>query len=317
VLDLNGLKQKAHFGQVSEESLQKLLERIPNGSREKWLANGAVLGALAMAEGELAMFKEAFGHLDSAVSLKDAQISMSMLENRANFKARYAAQLLSESASPENEALARKYFDEAERELQTLLGIASNNERNYLLASLWKRRACWLPNERVHAFNTMRAHYAKALEIAGSDDLAISYGKLNRALSIVLASKSAALNSDALAGKQLSDEEVASILQQCDEIYLTEKVANRDALDFWSASAMPQCKLVAALAQGNLIERYAVIADLFKQAKQPGASKRQLASVLDNLQFMIAMLSDNPACQTEVELLQRLSRVVAGESLGK
>lgn len=317
VLDLNGLKQKAHFGQVSEESLQKLLERIPNGSREKWLANGAVLGALAMAEGELAMFKEAFGHLDSAVSLKDAQISMSMLENRANFKARYAAQLLSESASPENEALARKYFDEAERELQTLLGIASNNERNYLLASLWKRRACWLPNERVHAFNTMRAHYAKALEIAGSDDLAISYGKLNRALSIVLASKSAALNSDGLAGKQLSDEEVASILQQCDEIYLTEKVANRDALDFWSASAMPQCKLVAALAQGNLIERYAVIADLFKQAKQPGASKRQLASVLDNLQFMIVMLSDNPACQTEVELLQRLSRVVAGESLGK
>lgn len=321
VVDLNGLKQKAHFGQVGKEHLSKLLQRIPAGSYDKWLGNGAVLGALAMVEGELAMFKEALAHFDSAVSLKDAQISMSMLENRANFKARYAAQLLKEQAEqtepiehdkPDIETLARQYFDQAEKELTTLLSIAPNNERHYLLASLWKRKACWLPSERKSAFNKMRTQYATALEFADGDDLAISYAKLNRALASVLASKSAAFNSKELKANQLSADELASIVQQCDEIYLTEKSANRDAQDFWSASAMPQCKLVSALAQGTLPQRYELIAKLFTQAKQPGASKRQLASVLDNLQFIIAMLNDNQACQTEVDLLLRLVEVVAG-----
>ncbi len=316
IIDLDNLTQMARFGQVETTDLDKLLQRIPDGSRARWLQSSRVLVALAQAHGELTEFKQALDYLDEAVNMTDGSVSLLMLEDRANFKSRYAQQLLRAtplagsvdsniSSSTENTAL--KYFDDAEQELKILLQLGPSSERHYLLASLWKRRATCLPKERLQAFANMREQYTLALKQAKSEGLASTYAKLNLALAEVLEAR---INHSA----PLPEKDILRIVQQCDEIYRIEKVANRDAPDFWSASAMPQSRVIAALARGDLEQQSAAITQLFEHAKQPGASRRRLSSVFDNLQFILAMLTDTITgeAKAEIEALQHLLELVRG-----
>ncbi|MBA1444321.1 MAG: hypothetical protein M3H12_11655 [Chromatiales bacterium] len=58
---------------------------------------------------------------------------------------------------------------------------------------------------------------------------------------------------------------------------------------FWNAIAENDCRLLAALKQGDLVDRKEAIADTYQHIRKRASSPRQFQSVMQHLDFLKRM----------------------------
>ncbi len=291
-----------------------LLERVPEPQRERWLQSAEVCAALGFAWGEAHFWETAMDWLERALSASRGDCPVRVIEQHANFSARHAAESwlrLRAGGSPDagqERASRREIIEQAIAELDILCRRAATEERLNLLGSACKRLALLEADDkgRLAALKRMAAHYREAFEHGGR---AGSYAFTNWGTAQLLAQRL----DPALAGP--SPEELEAELVRVAEALGRR---NEENPNFWDSVGLADLDVVRLLARAvrptapaaprggrrRKGERSAAKAaappdidalaartlDAYVAAIRRGASPRELASVLEHLDFIIEML---------------------------
>ncbi|MFA6444570.1 MAG: CHAT domain-containing protein [Sterolibacterium sp.] len=296
VTDLDNLASRAGVDSIKEEQIERLLARIPAEHKNDWLnQNCAVATALGLAWGQLECYEQAIKCLDDAVMSEKAGVPLKALEQRANYRTRFAASLA--LAGKRNEAA--KLFEEAGQELATLLGLGPTAERHSLMAGLWKSHALAIPDSRVDALTEIQAHYQKAAHLhQATGDYAYAYARTNALLAEVLTG---------MLTKRPAKPRRDKIVKECKNLAAESRGRNQASPKFWSAVVEADALFVAALAGDTLTADKMALLDLYRQAFERGASQRDVASVLDQYRFIGGILAATPGNTMTRKLLRQIS----------
>ncbi|HEY6896733.1 MAG TPA: CHAT domain-containing protein [Rhodocyclaceae bacterium] len=300
VTDLENLASRASVEPVAPQEIKNLIAKIPEKLEEEWCKKSAVATALGLAWGQLECFEEAIIHLDKATQDESAVMSLKALEQRANYKARHAANLAAKGKHSE----AIELFSKAEVELKALLGMGPTSERHNLLASLWKRRASAFAEGRLEALANMKSSYVEAARLCPADSTKDAYPKTNSLLA------------DALLGLingSLTASQRTQIIQGCREVAFKPRQQKSEMPGFWDATAEADAMTVAALAGETLEAEMNDLVGRYRLAFSRGASPREAASVLDQFRFISSILADHPGsaalCETVQKIQDQLERI--------
>lgn len=289
-----------------------LLERVPDPQRERWLQSAEVCAALGFAWGEAHYWETAMEWLERALSAARGDCPVRVIEQHANFSARHAADSwlrLRAAGAPDadKERTSRhKIVEQAIGELDLLCRRAATEERLNLLGSACKRLALLEADDkgRLGALKRMAAHYRQAFELGGRVG---SYAFTNWGTAQLLA-----LRLDpALAGP--SQDELEAELVRVAEALARR---NEENPNFWDSVGLADLDVLRLLAgtirpiepaprggrrrkarpatkpaqAAGLDALGARTLDAYVGAIRRGASPRELASVLEHLDFIIEML---------------------------
>ncbi|QID16539.1 CHAT domain-containing protein [Nitrogeniibacter mangrovi] len=275
------------------DGIGHLIARVPEDVREGWLARADVAAALGFAWGETGAYAEAIDWLEKAMRLDTGDCPVRAVEQCANFKVRLAghewASLrrtdgLDESAR--DELIER--IESAIMELDLICQRAPTSERYALLGSACKRLA-WVHEHRTprrEALINMANYYRLAgqLETAGGQPPG-AYAFSNQALAEVLVAMM-----DKAAG--LDD----AWLADCDAMIERTRARNELNPNVWDALGEADCLLVRLLARpprGRLLRSEAEqIGAAYRLALMRGASPRERTTVVEHLDFVVALCGD-------------------------
>ncbi|MGH8718766.1 MAG: CHAT domain-containing protein, partial [Burkholderiales bacterium] len=162
VVDLDNLASRARISGGKIEDAGRIAQALVQQQHQDGLNRPDVSAALGLAYGELGAYEEAISHLDHALSAEKAEFSVRAMEQRANFKIRFAAKLVGESRTR-----AGKLIKEAIDELGKLSEWATTSERLSLLGSAYKRQALVAvmskrARDRDQALKAMERYYREA-----------------------------------------------------------------------------------------------------------------------------------------------------------
>ncbi len=301
IADLDNLTATARMGNGDKGRIDTILKRIPADQGTAWLDRAEVCTALGLAYGEFGQFEQAIAELDAAVAKEKADLPLRALEQRANFKARWASGLASDEKTGNKWEQAVKLFGEARAELEKLLSIAPTSERHNLLASTHKRMA-WVTSgqQRSDALDAMALNYRKADELyrkhhPGKLD---TYPLLNSRLAEVLRGQ---------------DVDVPGVVAACREAGEYAQAMDTESPNFWNSITIPESRLIRALAEGVLAKHETEIVAAYRVAKGQRGSAREFRSVLDQIEFLLAVAQDNKKLRKQrpaiAEILARLKEM--------
>ena len=278
---------------------------IPTDLRDAWLKRADVCAAFGFARGELRDWKEAIEWLDKAIAAGKGACPIRAVEQCANFKVRLAAEEwlrkreeLGKAAKAEIDRAREpfvKTIEGAILELDILCKRAANGERLALLGSACKRLAMVHDNvdRRKEALINMANYYDLAFAKNSND----AYPLTNWATAQLLL-----LRLDKGASREWQarlDADVRRVLDALDQRYENEP-------DFWDGASIADLHLVQLLDrclgavpflenawcdEGD--ERIAEIRTRYLGPIRRGASARTVSSIIENLDFVVAML-DGP-----------------------
>jgi tetratricopeptide (TPR) repeat protein/pimeloyl-ACP methyl ester carboxylesterase len=279
VTALDNLAASARMGEQTMDDLQPILDRIPEGLREKWQGRADVAAALGIAYGEVGEFRQGITWLDKAVECNKAEFPLNAVEQRANFKARWAVDLAHAGKKADGGRKPQTLIQEAIEELKSLLTMARTTERLSLLGSAHKRKA-WIGsgNERKQAIKEMETCYREAHDsIYGKGNGKLdTYPLLSWLTAVILRN-----------WPQKPDARTcAEVEKWCQMAETAAAEREQTNPDFWNTAVKPDCDLVRAMARQTLKEQQETIVEGYRRAKQRGASQRQFRSVLEHLEFL-------------------------------
>ncbi|WP_068809170.1 CHAT domain-containing protein [Thauera phenolivorans] len=296
--------------EATAERIAGLLERIPEAQRAQWLARADVAAALGFAWGEARFWESAIKQLENALRASKGNCPVRAIEQLANFRVRWAAEQwrarrergTRESAA---EAAAREALMQLGiADLELLSRRAATTERLDLLGSAWKRRALAAdtPAARLAALEASAEAYRSAYEQGGRRE---SYPFTNWVSAMLLAQR---LDDDrpTLPWAELEGD-IARLNEALRKRYAEEP-------DFWDGAALADLELVRLLARcvadapaaGRRSRRSTLprdcadiataVRDAYRRVITRGASPRERASVIENLDCLIGLLdTDLPA----------------------
>ncbi|ATE61525.1 DUF7379 domain-containing protein [Thauera sinica] len=294
VADLDNLARSLQAGSPDDEApdtIEAMLQRIPDGQRDDWLQLAEVCAAIGFAWGEARRWSEAMAWLHRALDADRGICPLRAAEQRANYIVRDAAQrcLARGEADPlpaEERAALVAAVNAAIGSLENLLPVGTTEERLSLLGSACKRLALIEieSDRRSEALRRMAGYYERAFE---RRQRSTAYGFTNWATACLLAG----LSQDA--------KERADWLSRCeqDATRLAEIVTRHNTADpnFWDAASLGDIALVRLIAcyTGGLTTQAAealtkAVLAHYRAALQRGASPRERASVIENLDFALA-----------------------------
>lgn len=273
------------------------LKRIPDKSRDDWLARGDVAAALGFAWGETGAYAEAVDWLENALRAEHGDCPVRAAEQCANFRIRLSGQRWLEFQETEETAEAEQIRQEliqeilnAIHELDLINQRAPTTERLSLLGSACKRLA-WMQDKaspRLDALADMANYYWKAYDLGKKQDKEENpYPFSNWAMAKVLAFK---------VGQNGGDWQV-TLEDDCRRMIQIARERIDKKPNFWDSVGQADCELVLWLvAQDGMVvkdeeahkEAYR-IAELYRIAGQRGASPREYASVKEHLDFVVAL----------------------------
>lgn len=318
VVELDNLTQWLRAGAGGEgrddataARINGLLARIPETERTRWLARADVAAALGFAWGEARFWEAAIDALSTALSAAKGNCPLRALEQLANFRARHAAELWQSRrahgvAETADEAHAREdLMTRAIADLTQLCERAPTSERLDLLGSAHKRRALTSESDadaRRAALKACADAYRRSFEQGGKEE---AYPFTNWASAALLATRldpkpaqawqedleadivrlQAALQArydrepDFWDGVALADLELVRLLERCITAPASGARSRR-------TTALPRpCAEIAERIQGG-----------YRRAITRGASPRERASVIENLDCLVTLLGqDLPA----------------------
>jgi pimeloyl-ACP methyl ester carboxylesterase len=306
VMDLENLTNRARGGGDCESEVEAVVQAIKKRN-EDWLKHPDVASALGLAYGELGLFRQAIEHLNSAIDKEKADYPMCIVEQRANFKSRWAVELkwggMEKTGAPRPEEL----IEEATADLSRLLEFSKTAERLSLIGSAHKRRA-WITqgDERKKALAKMAEHYREAHEKRYDEQRRTmdTYPLLNW------------LAAEILLGWYGEKPGITSagIKEWCERARAFAEGKDRQDPSFWNSVVKPECDLVQALACAALNEQKQAIVNAYRHAKSRGASPREFRSVIEHVEFLTRMAAEAPKkakLETEFKALQELTDKLA------
>lgn len=310
VSELENLVADLRAGATGEASgkIERRLGRIPASQKAGWLARAEVQAALGLAWGEAGCWPEAITCLENALTADQGSCSMRALEQYANFRVRYAAELwrgAERKSAKAREKLRGEQVDRIESailDLDTLTRRAPTVERLNLLGSAYKRLA--LVEEegprRLEALVNMAEHYRLAYERRQD-----AYACTNWLAGALLTAQR---------GDSPLTIDLPGMQQALDS--LLRELAQRNAADpnFWDSASIADLQLIKLLAQPAAPPRKrgeaaspapgVAVLHAYRDAIARGASPREVSSVAEHIDFLIALWS--PADKANRRILEQI-----------
>jgi hypothetical protein len=261
--------------QATRRRLDKL-RQLQARHAPQWGNIGAVAEAFGVAFAESGDLDAAIDWMRRAVQAGDGSASMKAAEQLGNLLAR-------RGAGRSDAAQAGAEIDEALKLLQQLAALHATVERENLLGSAWKRRAMVAQEADavMLALQHSQAHYARAEALAreqGADDL---FYPLMNGLAVQL--RLAALRGDARV--EVDPARVAAARQSL-------QAKGAAAPDFWSLAALPELRMLEAMAQRRLAAERAGIEQGFADLAQRAPAAHLWRSVHDQAMFVLRPHAD-------------------------
>ena len=285
--------------------IERLLQRIPSERREDgcdgWLERADVAAALGFAYGEGRQFADAVLWLNKALGAVVGDCPIRAAEQCANFEVRLAAQewaaLQRQPArggrrrpvAPEVQQRIAARIEAGLRELESINARAPTPDRLGLLGSACKRLT-WVQTERparVAALLKMAGYYRTAYDLGGQID---SYAFNNWAIACLL----------------LAHEEPAyerghwrpALIEMCTRQNETTLVLGEDDPSLWRSTGPADIEVVLLLLAADDAEHCHMhaerAAELYRAAFERGASLREIASIQEHTDFLLALTRDWP-----------------------
>ena len=300
--------------------IEALLQRIPEHGRgtdcDGWLDRADVAAALGFAWGEGRQFADAVKWLDRALGAAVGDCPIRAAEQCANFQVRLATQewttLRSGALAPgrrlspvrARELHARqveiaKRIDAAIAQLDSINERATTPDRLGLLGSACKRLA-WVQTEaapRVEALLGMARYYRRAYDLGGRND---SYAFNNWAVAcLLLASIDPAYEQGDWRGP---------LAAMCERQSQQTLALGEDDPSLWRATGLADIEVVqlllAAADDAQCKARGQRATELYAAAFERGASLREIASIEENLDFLIELTAEWSPFRTACEPLK-------------
>ncbi len=319
------MQSSATDGRWLQGSVDALFDRVPDASRERWLARADVRAALGFLWGEIGDYARAIEHLDAALSASKGDCPIRVVEQCANFRVRLAGRrwLDSLAGGAPDEALReslRTSIIAAIMELDLLIQRARTPERLNMMGAACKRLALVTTGqERQESLVNMATYYRDAFEMEGHSS---AYPFVNSALADLFATAGDPDYTPLWARDALLSEaeriRVACEAEYCDEPGL------------WLATGIADCRLLAMITEALpappdtpagkrsraptrkpakrapvrndvIDERFDRVLNEYLNAFRRGASPRERASITENFDFMVALLDAGDAAPSSRE----------------
>lgn len=268
--------------------LEKLAQ-IHQTLRDEW-RTGRMLYQLGVCYGELGEFGEAIRCYESALARESIDVERSgdvpfrAVDQLANLQARYAATLeRNPDLASHVEQDPKTLLQDAVRNLEWILSVAETPHRLALLGSAYKRIALLgAGDERTNALNRAEECYGEAhrKQLTESGDVN-PYYVLNW------------LTFRFLLGELKEKKELNEALELLEKSRDAGKARHAREPNFWDRIAVPDSALLAALIRGTLNESVDDVQRQYLQQFNIGASARERASVLEQIEFLTAILEDH------------------------
>lgn len=274
------------------KSIATLLSRIPDGKREDWLERADIAAAIGFAWGETGAYAQAVEWLDKALGSDQGECPIRAVEQNANFRVRLSADqwnlLREQPDTPEARAALGRLIADIEQaivELDSISRRAANKERLALLGGACKRLAWMQADEtpRLEALVNMANYYSEAFELSGKT---APYPFTNWAAAEILRIR--------LSGRWDAEHSLLNKLSgECERMLDEARKQVKEEPNYWNSVAVGDCELILMLMLGNRSNsREEKIANIYRAAARRGASPREIASVHEHLDFMIALTAD-------------------------
>ncbi|MBP1686497.1 MAG: hypothetical protein H6Q33_2640 [Deltaproteobacteria bacterium] len=271
-----------------------------------WSHNGRVCAALGRAYGEAQCFDEAVRYYQQGLTGDSSGMTLKDVEQLANLMSRAAVaawQRRSHAGQGGEAKTSRQLLAEIEASLRHLDWLRKSGEtveRLSVVGSAYKRKA-WISKKSedvARALRQMREAYAKGYQLAA--DRPDPYPHLNWLFAVVVerwrVAKAPAKPSNVQILRRLS--EVRNLL----DIRLERKEG------FWDSAMRVDCDLLDAIVRGTLARKADGLAARYTEARTL-ASRRELASVLDQIDFLTVMGAGEPEIVRGLEhISERLRR---------
>lgn len=271
------------------QAISDLTERIPEGLKESWQKRGEVAAAYGFVWGELGDYAKAVEWLEQSLKAEQGDVQVRAVEQYANFQVRLAGkewQQLQASFAPRTRKagneLAQKrqaIIDRIERAFTAISFLcerAPTTERLNLLGSACKRLAQIHDDEATQqeALVNMGNYYRRAYELRKEPDL---YAFTNWALA-----------------KALAAQDLDALRSECQQMMDIARERDEEEPSIWNSVAQADLGMVILLTQQEIEAAAAssaaeAIIEGYRDAFKRGASPREMASVRENLDFIIAM----------------------------
>ena len=252
-------------------------------NRTKWIKNSRVQAAFGKAFGELDRFAEAVAHYKAAIGSEKSDYPVKAIEQWANLTCRYALEKAKRSSDVGMPIAERKDIvtsvEEAIEVLQKLRDLAPTSERLCLLGSAHKRAALiYQGNKRKKAIAMMATRYKEAMKISDEKDY---YPILNELTGRIVSGWLKA----GVGGP--SEVEVERLTAKCESLARAEENTEPS---FWSLVTIADCLLIRSLTGNTLLEKDNEVSKKYREAADRAVSPRQLRSVIEQIDFLIAMI---------------------------
>jgi len=284
VVDLENLTSRARSGNDCGSEVEAVVQSVKD-KEANWLKRPEVAAALGLAYGELGLFKQAIDHLNTAMGGEKAEYPLLIVEQRANFKSRWALDIKRNGIVTAGDSPPEQLIQEAIDDLDRLLKFNESAERLSLLGSAHKRRA-WIVQgkERQEALAKMAEYYRKTHEKKYDEqrNTLDTYPLLNWLAAELLREWYGVK----------ADVTPAEIKEWCERARACAEEKDRQEPNSWNSVVTPECDLVQALAGTTLDQQKQAIVDAYTYARSRGASPREFRSVIDHLEFLADMAAD-------------------------
>ncbi|MEZ4660416.1 MAG: CHAT domain-containing protein [Caldilineaceae bacterium] len=267
-----------------QKQVVELEQRIKTEMPKDWY-NGELMYALGAAYSELQDFRGAIMRFEEALSASGAaeQVPIQVVEQIANLSSRYVWMQYKEKAEsnvsvaesgPVSAWSVKGLLDNAQKKLESLVQLAPTAHRYALLASCYKRRAMVsnADEERRHALTECAENYEKAYEMSQNSDT--PYSGLNW------------INAQVLAGIE-DDAQRAKLREAFNKSLQSDP--SKTSQDFWARVKPGDIELTRLLLEGaeDAINK---MQSAYEQVFRLGGTTRERSTVIENLEFVVAML---------------------------
>jgi tetratricopeptide (TPR) repeat protein len=297
VTDVSNIMQDAETMALRDpapllQRLRAIRDKVEQGD-PGWLEDAELGAALGEAYGAFGLLDEAIDAYATALRAENAKAPIRVIEQLANLQARRAA---------------RNNAADAEQIIRKSIGLVNNlprlpddqltSERWSLLGSCYKRLAQVTTGEaRLDALRQMALSYEHGFERGRKGSAFATYPLLNWLLATSLL---------ALFEQGREPDDVDHRLQEAAN---QASAADRDDPNFWHAAALADVALGLALRRGSLDdEEQRTIIEAYLRAWRRGASAIKFASVLEQIEFVRAILCDDSG-HARADLCHALSTI--------
>jgi tetratricopeptide (TPR) repeat protein len=275
--------------QAPRHKLTRLIDRIPDNLKDDWLNRGDVADAYGRVWGELGDYTKAIEWLEKALRAETGDFPMRTMEQYANFQVRDASMqwqdLQRTTTQPGSLTEGRQLLIEQIKKALAILDFLCERgatvERLNLLGSAYKRLAQLQEDnneKRLEALKEMAEKYQEAYELHIDKPNLYSFSNWSLA-------------------RALTKKDLLKIKDECRQMIEVAQKRDKDEPSFWNSVAQSDLELVILVAQPKTTVKAAKelaeqIISGYQLAYKRGASPREMASVKENLDFIISMSAD-------------------------